>query len=361
MANNYSYAPDYAVPPGATLKETLEAKGLSQSDLAVRADMAEKTISQIINGIAPISYETAEKLELVLGIPARFWNAAEARYRETLMRQQEMNRLVKDAEWLSDIPVAELIEREYVKPEKDKRALVREVLRFFGVSSVEAWHNTWRVPAAQYRGKAVQEKHPGSVAAWLRMGELQAEMISVESFNAAQFKSVLLEARSLVLLPIKEALDKLRELCANAGVVIVLTKEIKGAGVSGAVRWIGKDKALIQLSLKYKALDQLWFTFFHEAAHILLHSKKQVFIEYGITDGDDDEREANAFARDILIPPSLQQRLPFLKTKAQITTFAQVAGTLPGIVVGRLQHDGHIYPSAFNDLKRKVVWEEGNG
>ncbi len=360
MAKKYSYTPDYAVPPGTTLKETLEANGLSQSDLALRADMAEKTISQIINGIAPISYETAEKLELVLGIPSQFWNAAEARYREALMRHEDMERLAQDAEWLNDIPVAELIERKYVKPEKDKRALVREVLRFFGVSSVDAWHNTWRVPAAQYRGKAAQEKHPGHVAAWLRMGELQAAQIATEVFDAARFKSVLAEARNLVLLPLKEALEKLYGLCASAGVAIVLTKEIKGAGVSGAVRWIGKDKALIQLSLKYKALDQLWFTFFHEAGHILLHSKKQVFIEYGMTNGDEEEREANAFARDILIPPALQHRLPYLKTRAHVTTFAQIAGTLPGIVVGRLQHDGLLYPSAFNDLKHKVVWEEDN-
>lgn len=75
MPKTYPFQPDYAVPPGATLKETLEAKGLSQADLAVRSGMAEKTISQIVNGIAPISCETAEKLELVLGIPASFWNA----------------------------------------------------------------------------------------------------------------------------------------------------------------------------------------------------------------------------------------------------------------------------------------------
>ena len=49
--------------------------------------------------------------------------------------------------------------------------------------------------------------------------------------------------------------------------------------VSGATRWVGSDKAIIQLSLRYKTNDHLWFTFFHEAGHILLHGKKELFIE----------------------------------------------------------------------------------
>lgn len=81
------FTPDYAVPPGVTLKEVLDSKGLSQADLSLRTGLAEKTISQIVNGIAPITHETAEKLELTLGLPARFWNRRELSYRESLARQ----------------------------------------------------------------------------------------------------------------------------------------------------------------------------------------------------------------------------------------------------------------------------------
>jgi HTH-type transcriptional regulator/antitoxin HigA len=146
-------------------------------------------------------------------------------------------------------------------------------------------------------------------------------------------------------------------LCASAGVAVVFTKEIPGASVSGATRWLSKDKALIQLSLKYKTDDQLWFTFFHEAGHVLLHSKKQVFIDYGYSDEDDDEREANQFARDFLIPPAYAGRLPHIaRSREQIEGFAKSLGISPGIVVGRLQYDKLIYPAAFHDLKRKFVW-----
>lgn len=356
MTTKYPYAPDYAVPPGATLKETLEAKGLSQADLAIRTGLAEKTVSQIINGIAPITYETAEKLEMSLGVPSRFWNARERSYRETLVKLEEAKRLERDVDWLQEIPLAALIERGCIQKADQPRSPVRQALQFFGVSSVEAWRNTWAVPAAQYRGRAVQEKRPGYVAAWLRMGEIQAEGIATKPFDAAEFKAALAEARQLTVTSAIEWMDKLSALCAPAGVAIVFTKEIPSAGVSGATRWLTKDKALIQLSLKYKTNDQLWFTFFHEAGHILLHGKKDVFIEYGTTNATDEEQEANSFARDILIPPSYQHRLPHLKTRAQVRQFADEIGIAPGIVVGRLQHDDFIFPAAFNDLKRKLKW-----
>ena len=109
--------------------------------------------------------------------------------------------------------------------------------------------------------------------------------------------------------------------------------------------------------MKYKTLDQFWFTFFHEAAHVLLHGKKQVFIEFGVSDATTEEKEANAFARDILIPPEYQRRLPYLKSRTQITAFADSIDMTPGVVLGRLQYDGLLFAFAFNDLKAKVDWE----
>ena len=356
MPTKYPFQPDYAVSPGVTLKETLDAKGLSQADLALRSGLAEKTVSQIINGIAPITYETAGRLELVLGIPATFWNSRERSYREALVREEESERLEKDVGWLQQIPLATLIERRVIKRDSDKRSVVRQALSFFGVSSVETWHNTWGAPAAQYRGGAAQEKHPGYVAAWLRLGEIQAEGIKTGPFDGGAFRSVLAKARSLTTTPTKNAIQDLSALCSPVGVAVVLTKEIAGAGISGAVRWLSKDKALIQLSLKYKTADQLWFTFFHEAGHILLHGKKQVFIECGTSNATDEEQEANVFARDILIPPSRQHGLPYLKTRVQICDFAASVGIAPGIVVGRLQHDDRTLMPMFNDLKRKLSW-----
>ena len=355
MATKYPYQPDYAVSPGATLKETLEIKGLSQADLALRTGLAEKTISQIINGIAPITYETAEKLELVLGTPSAVLDAREHSYREALVRLAETGRLAEEVEWLKEIPMKLLLERGQIRQDDDKRSLVRQALRFFGVSSVSAWRDVWERPCAQYRGALAQKNHPGHVAAWLRLGELAAESLPCEPYNAQRFREVLRELRSLTIGPVQAWCQEVVTRCAAAGVAVVFVKEIVGAGVSGVARWLTKDKALIQLSLKYETDDQLFFSFFHEAGHILLHGKRKVFVEDG--QGETvEEREADSFAADILIPDDQTRALFYLKTKSAIIGFAKMLNIAPGIVVGRMQHDDVIPPSYCNDLKRKVEW-----
>ncbi|MGQ0633956.1 MAG: helix-turn-helix domain-containing protein [Planctomycetaceae bacterium] len=352
------YEPDYAVAPGATLKEILDEKGISQAALAVRAEMAEKTISQIINGVAPITYETAEKLELVLGVPARYWNQRELAYRESQARIAATERMKADIKWLEEIPVAVLKERQFIAAESDKPTLVRLALQFFGVSSVESWREAWGNPAAQYRGGRAVEKYPGYVAAWLRMGDLQAESMNTAPFNADEFRRALADIRGMTTLEAGQWYKEMPVRCAAAGVAVVFTREIPSAAVSGAARWVTKDKALIQLSLKFKTTDQVWFTFYHEAGHILLHGKKQMFVEFGISEETADEREANEFARNQLIPPAQHKRLPSLKNRSQIRSFAESIGIDPGIVVGRLQRDELVFPAAFRDLKRPIDWDK---
>jgi HTH-type transcriptional regulator / antitoxin HigA len=357
--SKYKFDPDYVVAPGATLKESIDAKGISQTQLAQRAGLTEKTISQIINGIAPISYDTAGKLELVTGVPATFWNRRELGYREALSRRKELAALAKNKAWLKEIPLDELVDRKFIEPSEDAGTLVHRALRFFGVSSVDAWRAALPTPSVQYRSNKAQAKYPGFVVAWLRMGELQAEAIDCESFNGQEFRRLLRkEIRELTTTSARVWRKRLPELCARAGVAVVLTKEIPKAAVSGVKRWLPKKEIpLIQLSLKFKTDDQLWFTFYHEAGHVLLHGRRKLYIDYGEDNETEEEREASAFARDLLIPPEHIAQLPHLRSKVRICRFASSIGVSPGIVVGRLQHDGLMPLTHCNGLKKKYVWK----
>jgi hypothetical protein len=148
-------------------------------------------------------------------------------------------------------------------------------------------------------------------------------------------------------------------LCADAGVAVVFVPELPGTHVSGATRWLTAKKALIQLSLRYRSDDHLWFTFFHEAGHILLHGKRQVFLEDSGTTNSQEE-DANAFAANALIPsPAFREFQECENTsKAAIREFAEKLGISPGVVVGRLQHEGSLPYSHCNDLKRRFVLVE---
>jgi len=349
------YTPDYAVPPGETILETIEALSMSQAELAERMGRPKKTINEIIKGKSALTPETALQLERVLGVPSNFWSNLERNYRQALASMRERKLLESDIPWLSEFPIRDLMKRGIVRKSTDKIEQLRDILSFFGVSSRESWERIWLEPEGAFRKSSAFSTSPGSVAAWLRMGEIKAQTIECAPYNREGFLSALDEIRYLTSEPPEEFQPRVVKLCAEAGVAVTFLPELPKIRASGYTRWLNPHKALIQLSWRYKTDDHLWFTFFHEAAHILLHGKREVFIEEkGIRNGGEKEDEANRFAANFLVPAQELRRFTRKgkKSKAAIKRFARELGVAPGIVVGRLQHESHLPYSHCNDLKR---------
>ncbi|QLE58285.1 helix-turn-helix domain-containing protein [Nostoc sp. TCL26-01] len=356
------YKPNYVSPPGETLLEVLEERGMSQAELAERTGRPKKTINEIINGKAAIISETALQLERLLNIPASFWNNREQRYREFLARQEEQERLKKQVEWLGMIPVKAMMKFGWIQFYQDQVEQLREVLNFFAVASPEQWEEIWSSNHIYFRKSQTFPSDPGAIAAWLRQGEIAAAKIACAKYDANSFRKVLQNIRTLTVEPQEIFQPQIIKLCAESGVAVVFVPELPKTRISGATHWLNPDKALIQLSLRYKTNAHLWFDFFHEAGHILLHGKRDFFLE-GIdtlsTEDEEKEKEANQFSENILIPQG--QLKKFLasgkqRTKAGIEEFAAEIGIAPGIIVGRLQHDQVLPPSHCNDLKQKLKW-----
>jgi addiction module HigA family antidote len=361
------YNPDYVSPPGETLEEVLEERGMSQVELAERMGRPKKTINEIIKGKAAITEETALQLELVLGIPAHFWNNRERHYRECLARQEEQKRLKSQIEWLKKIPVNELIKRGWISKFKPKIEQLREVLSFFGVVSPEQWEELWsKNLTVDFRKSEVYESDTVALAAWLRQGEIEANKINCESYNEKNFKLILQQIRQLTTSSPEVFLDKIVPLCAGVGVAVVIIPELFKISISGATQWLTPHKALLQLSLRYKTDDHFWFSFFHEAGHILLHSKREIFLELDKKQTDKKEKEADNFAADFLIPAKelddFISKNKIIKhkqnenkiSKEVIKIFAQSLEIAPGIVVGRLQKEEFLPYTHCNDLKQKI-------
>ena len=352
------YIPDSVSPPGETLEETLEERGMTRVDLARRIEMSRKHVKQIIDGNAPISHETALKLERALGIPARFWNKREEHYRDFLARKAEDEKLEEQKAWLKNFKhIKKMRDYGWLPSTQGDVGQIRAVLDFFGVATPNAWEEEWNAVQVQYRRSQTHETDFYALAAWLRRGELQAQAIDCAPFDEAKFREVVKQVRGLTTEPPEVFQRKLPELCAECGVAVVFVPELPKTA-SGAARWLTPSKALIQLSLRYKTDDHLWFTFFHEAGHILLHAKKDIFIETDGKDLSDEEEGANRFAARTLIPDrdyrAFVARRDFHKTA--IERFAEQQGIAPGIVVGRLQHDGYLRFSHCNDLKQRFEW-----
>lgn len=352
------YNPDFVTPPGETLLETLEFIGMSQAEFAERTGRPKKTINEIIHGKAAITPETALQFEKVLGVSASFWINREQNYQEWLAREDERSAFEKLLAWIDQFPVKEMVNLGWIERHDDPVNQLNELLRFFGIASPNRWNAVTDDLSLAFRRSQAYKSEPVIISTWLRKGEIEAKGIDCEPFDADKFRKTLDEIRSLTNESPDVFVTRIVELCAKAGVAVVFVHELRKLRTNGATRWLTPNKALIQLSLLYKTDDHLWFTFFHEAGHILLHGKRDIFLEEDNMKSDKED-EANRFAADLLIPSiayrEFQPRGNHF-SKAEIVAFANSIGIAPGIVVGRLQHDGRIPMQNCNDLKRKLQW-----
>jgi addiction module HigA family antidote len=355
---NTTFEPNFAVPPGETLAETLETLGMTQAELAERMGRPLKTINEIVAGKAAITSDTALQLEKVVGVPASFWTNHERIYRDTLARHRETDELEQQLGWLKTMPVKEMVRAGWIESAPEPVAQLRIVLGFFGVAGIEEYHALWESPAAIYRkSPAFSINRPGTVA-WLRRGEIEAQKINSAPFDETRFSEALGELRGFTTKDPDHFVPALRDRCAGAGVAVVIVPPLPGVRAYGATRWLHSTKALIQLSLRGKTDDHLWFTFFHEAAHVLKHGKRAVFVEDGDAKAagrDPREAEADAFACDLLIPAAEYKRFCTNAdfSVAAIRKIANRLGIAPSIVAGRLQHEGKVPFSRANQLKRR--------
>ena len=352
------YFPDSVSSPGETLLEVLSIRGMSQAQLAERTGRPTKTINEIVKGKAAITPETALQFELVLGVPASFWNNREQHYREALARKRATESLATQVDWLDKIPHKAMVDRGWIPKTVNKIQLVQHLLMFFGVASPRSWNDLWEGAQISFRQSATLRSDPGAVAVWLRKGELEALKVPADEFDSNRFKHALKSIRGMTRELPRDFASIVMAECGKAGVRVVFVPELPNTCTWGATRWLSQSNALIQLSLRYKTDDHLWFTFFHEAAHILLHGKRTVIVETEDRARDAKELEADSFAQDWLIPETEYRKFRRLGSRscAAISRFAYELGIAPGIVVGRLQHDKVLARTDCNHLKKHVGW-----
>ncbi|MFZ5630537.1 MAG: HigA family addiction module antitoxin [Spirochaetota bacterium] len=349
------YNPDYAIHPGEYLEEVLESRGIKKKDFAERSGLSVKAISQIVQGKSVYSPEVALKFEKTLDVHAEIWIGLVEAYQ--LFQEREKNRKSLETEktrkWVTRFPTAELRRMGYLPNTKKLAELADGLLRFLGVASPEAWDDFNAMQVVSYRKSGKFTESPEATSVWLHLAKKAAEKINAATFDKQKFEANLKEIRQLTIQESGSFFGRMVELCAEAGVKLVVVPELKETHISGAALWLNQHQAMIALSLRYRTNDHFWFTFFHEAAHILLHGKKSIFLDKGDGDNSKEETEANHFAGEMLIPEKQYQAFVDCGwfDVGAIKGFAREIGVHPGIVVGRLQHDRLLAHKFQNGLK----------
>jgi len=333
---------DLPIPPGEYLAEVLEAKGMAQAELARRIGRPFQAVNEIIKGEKAITPATALQLEKALDVPAHIWTGLESRYQLVKARLEERKQLQKESAFLPRTLYKQLADLDCVERTRDSEHKIRELHRFYGVSSLANLPGI-KAYEASFRCGAAREASSYALAAWLRCAELRAVKAPTESFDKGKLKEALGEIRALSMKKPPEFMPELERLLAECGVVLILLPHFPKTYAHGATFWLRPVKAVLLMSIRGKWADIFWFSLFHEIGHILLHPKKTFIDEDRVLpELARQEKESDAFAEELLIGA---EKLGEFVRKADLSqeaieTFAREVGISAGIVVGRLQHEG---------------------
>jgi len=354
------------VKPGELLQEELDARGWTQGDLAAILDRPVQAVNEIIAGKKAITPETAVALSRALGTSAEYWLRLDSLYRLDQLHQrspQPEQDISRRARTFAAAPVKELIKRGWltVPNPKDPVQLERAVCDFLGTKSIDERPS---LAFAARQGKS-GDPQTASVVAWVCHVHSLARKQKVSTFNPAHVSEA---AKTLPQISAKDnGAAGVRQRLAEIGIRFVVAEHLPNTRVDGAAFWLDPRAPVVALSLRYDRIDYFWFTLMHELAHIASsHAKDRPRIDDALVGRDSEpasekqaeEKHVDGLASEWLVPA---HRLAEFVTatspyfyRARVLEFAQSLGVHPGIVVGRLQHEGHVPWTHLRNLLERV-------
>lgn len=362
MTKQNQYFPQSVLHPGETLAEKLEEMRMGPKEFALRTGKPEKTIIAILKGDSSITPDMAVQFENVTKIPANFWMNHQRGYDEFIAREKRQTVIEEAVAWAKQFPLADMTKKGWLPPVATIQEKTMEMLAFFGFSNHTAWEDYYfkQQLKVAFRISLAQTNEPYAISAWLRRGELQAAKLDANDYSEKKFREALPELKSIMAQHPEGFFNLLQSICLEAGVKVVHTPCINKAPISGSTRWLN-DTPFIQLTGRYNRNDSFWFTFFHEAGHILLHGKKDIFLEK-VEYSDKDlgkEKEADKFACKWTLTDEEEATILAAAhlNEDDIRKFARQFNTHPAIIIGRLQHKKLIPYSLGREYIEPVIFE----
>jgi plasmid maintenance system antidote protein VapI len=353
------FVPRWASPPGDTIRDALGEQRVDRRSLAEALELSDDDLTVLLEGKAPFTLTLAERLSSAIGGSVEFWMTRDGQY------HADRSRVIAD-EWAQRMPLKDMATFGWIPPDVgDWVEQIDECLRFFDVESPEAWQADHEAQSqlTRFRSSKVLERDEFAVAAWLRQCEVELSQIPCRDYDRDAFAALL--PRLLPLTRVRDPrrfLVELQERCADVGVAVGVVRAPHGCPVSGAARRLDNGQPSIALSARHRADDHLWFTFFHEAAHLLLHDTDALYLDEIELDSDPapsaDEAEADEFAGMLLVPKEYDERLVRARQSPfELRRIAGEIGVSVGIVIGQLQHRGVLaYGTRLNKLKTRYKW-----
>lgn len=362
------------ISPGEILKEEIEARGWTQSDLAEILGRPVQAINEIIAGKKAIVATTANELARALGTNPEYWLNLESAYRLDLLHQADGNagsggaapagrvgdQIARRARVYSLVPVKDLQKKGWITRTKELDVIEREVCALLEIPSLNKQPN---LNLAARKSDSYGQFTPAQIA-WACRARQHARKQKVGPFDRRQFNTQVagLPQRSTAKDGPQQTIDAL----ARLGIRVVIVEALPQSRIDGACLWLDEESPVVALSLRYDRIDYFWFTLMHELAHLKQTTARTAHLDHDLVgpsarspeDKPAEEQEADALAGEWLLPQAEMKRFiartkPYYSKKS-ILDFAAQIGVHPGIVVGRLQYLREISYSHSRGMLGKV-------
>jgi HTH-type transcriptional regulator/antitoxin HigA len=329
------------IPPGTTIREEIAARGWAQEDLARIMGRPVQAISEILSAKKQITPETALGLAAAFGTSAEMWLNLEAKYRLRLARERGVDDAVERRSRIySLVPIKELVRRGWIEEGESVDELEDRVEDFLGVTSLDELPRLKLVA----RRTATREPDPRAALAWTRRVEQLTSAQRVAAYDRNRLEEGVREL--LRLTGDEHGPGRVADVLGKLGVHFVLVPHLPKTYFDGAVI-PAEDNPVLALTLRHDRLDSFWLTLFHEIAHLVLGHEGGRLEDLDDDAGSDTEEiEADETAAAWLVPEESIAEFagrvkPYFSRQA-IWSFSRSIGRHPAIVLGRLQHEGHI-------------------
>ena len=338
-----------AIPPGATIKEQLNDRGLTQKEFALRMELSKKHISKLINGQVSLTSEVAMKLEMVLGIKMRFWLNLENLYQEAKKKVEYENNLNQDKEILSKLPYNEMVTFNWIPKARNKTDKIINSRNFFEVVSLNLLTKEALIPLF-CRQLSKTDKNFYLLMTLAQKAKIESRNIITSLINLELLKDNISKLRTMTRQD--NFIVDLQQLLSKCGIALILLPSFKSSYTHGFT-FLDNNKIIIGITNRGKDSDKFWFSLFHEFGHILNGHI------WNKTQNDDNEKEADLFAEETLIPKAdLKTFINNNNFQEQaIIEFAKQINIDPSIVVGRLQKERFLKYNQLNNLKKKYEFD----
>jgi HTH-type transcriptional regulator/antitoxin HigA len=360
---------DWTSPPGDTIRRLMATREIDRAELGDALGLSAPDFDELLAGRLRLTEALAATLADNLGSTVRFWLARDKAFILDMARLDASSSQDSERSWLASMPTASMRKYGWVgKATRSREKLAQEVLSFFGCHSIQEWGQRYSsgVGAVAFRTSLSLASDGMATLVWLRAGERAAAGHETPSFDKIAFEKALPTLKRLSVFKRPAVfLPRLVEACRALGVTVVTARTPEGCRASGASWFDAAGNPVILLSFRYLSEDHFWFTFFHEAAHIVLHGKTHIDgdgvdgVRVMGTDTELQEHEANALAQELLFPADLRAELDQRGVRPKsIMAIARAAGVTAGIIVGQLEKAGVVNPGSLSFLKHRYRWTD---